>query len=189
MTTLTLLIWLLLLIDWPWPITTEGWNTPKYSLNRWPSFEVHHKAKINPKILNNYLIFTGTNVYWEKIDLYICQGTVWRENVWCSILIPIYLQSLTKKQASCRKRELWGASELFFHSFFFFFSVFRREVFQTYSRFPNMWFLSGLFFFKCSSSFFLVLPIFCVEDQIESGILFKDVFLRFVRCLPFYWIL
>ena len=24
--------------------TTEGWNTPKYSLNRWPSLEVHHWA-------------------------------------------------------------------------------------------------------------------------------------------------
>ena len=120
----------------------------------------------NPKILNKYLIFTGTsNVYCEEIDLYICQGTVWRENVWYSILIPIYLQSLQKKQDSCRKRELWGASELFFLSFFFFFSVFRREVFQTYSRFLKMCFLRGLFFFKCSSRFFLVLPILCVESS------------------------
>ena len=118
----------------------------------------------NPKILNKYLIFTGTsNVYCEEIDLYICQGTVWRENVWYSILIPIYLQSLQKKQASCRKRELWGASELFFLSFFFFFSVFRQEVFQTYSRFLKMCFLSGLSF--SLFSLFLVLPILCVEGS------------------------
>ena len=27
--------------------TTEGWNTPKYSLNRWLSLKVHHWATIN----------------------------------------------------------------------------------------------------------------------------------------------
>ena len=111
----------------------------------------------NPMILNNYLIFTGTNVYWEEIDLHIFQGTLWRENVWHWIQIPIYLQSLPKKQASCRKRELWGASVLFFLFFFFFFSVFRREVFQTYRRFLKMCFLSGLFSSNAVQGF----PLFC----------------------------
>ena len=37
--------------------TTEGRNTQKYSLNRWLSLKVLSLSN-NPKILNNYLIFT-----------------------------------------------------------------------------------------------------------------------------------
>ena len=48
---------------------TEGWNTPKYSLNGWLSLKAHHK------ILNNYLIFTVT------LDFY-CLFRDWDDVYW-----------------------------------------------------------------------------------------------------------
>ena len=34
----------------------EGWNTPKYSLNRWPSLEVHHRAIIFRFLTTNWFL-------------------------------------------------------------------------------------------------------------------------------------
>ena len=50
---------------------TEGWNKPKYSLNRLLSLKAHHCKSNNPNILNNYSIFTvmrALNLYQQSTD-------------------------------------------------------------------------------------------------------------------------
>ena len=39
--------------------TTEGWNTPKYSLNRWLSLKVHHWARILRFLTNIWFLQTS----------------------------------------------------------------------------------------------------------------------------------
>ena len=50
---------------------TEGWNKPKYSLNRLLSLKAHHCKSNNPNILNKNSIFTimrALNLYQQSTD-------------------------------------------------------------------------------------------------------------------------
>ena len=92
---MTLSLFLLLLLSLSLLLTTEGWNTPKYSLSRWFSHKVHHWASIL-RFLPNILFVQSCHCHCmvnsscsKRVPLTACPNFVCMGHTICRTMIQL----------------------------------------------------------------------------------------------------